>query len=135
MPINSATGWNTNSLNLSLDLYRLEGEGYLLSVHDGDPGTTGANMVAGTSRVACAFNAAAGGESELTADVVFDMSAGDEVHWVGRWLEDPEGSYTFHGYKAAAKDEDGNMVPVTFEVDGTLTVTEHTLGAIDIQPS
>ena len=132
MPINDATGWNTNSLNLSLDLYRQEGEGYLLSVHDGDPGTTGENMVAGTDRVACAFNAANNGESELTDDVVFNMSAGDEVHWVGRWLEDPAGTFTFHGYKAASKDGEGNMVPVTFEVDGTLTVTSHTLGATDV---
>ena len=135
MPINDATGWNTNSLNSSLDLYTNDGEGYLLSVHDGDPDTTGANMVTGVDRVSCSFDAASNGQSELSSSVTFNMSAGDEVHWVGRWLEKPADTFTFHGYKPAATDGDGNMVPVTFEVDGTLTVTEHTLGAIDIQPS
>lgn len=135
MSIENATGWNEKSLNLSLNLYKNKGVGYLLSVHDGDPGTTGENIVSNTKKQSCSFEDAVNGECQLSKNVDFTMKKGDEVHWIGRWLEDPEGSYTFHGYKAAAKDEDGNMVPVTFEGDGTLTVTEHTLGARDIQPS
>jgi len=131
--IDDATGWNTNSLNSSLDLYTNDGEGYLLSVHDGDPGTTGANMVNDVDRVSCSFNGASNGQSELSSSVTFNMSAGDEVHWVGRWLEKPASTFTFHGYKPAATDINGDMVPVTFEVNGTLVIDQHTLVSNDVQ--
>lgn len=133
MPISEATGWNTESLNVTLDLYTQAGEGYYLSVHNGEPSNSGDNMITGTSLQSCSFDTALNGRASLSSNVTFSISKGDEVHWVGRWLENPTDTHTFHGYKPASTDGEGNMVPVTFEVNGTLTITEHTLVSNDVQ--
>jgi hypothetical protein len=56
-----------------------------VSLHSGDPGTTGANLVG--TRTAATFNAASAGERLLNADVAFTgLTALQSVtHW-GAWL-------------------------------------------------
>jgi hypothetical protein len=59
-----------------------------MSLHTGDPSTTGANEVTGGSpayaRKACTFNAASSGSRALNADVTFDVPA-CTVAYVGYW--------------------------------------------------
>lgn len=58
-----------------------------VSLHNGDPGTTGANMIAGGGRQAAVFNAAANGERLLNADVPFTgLGASAPVTHFGVWL-------------------------------------------------
>jgi len=58
-----------------------------VSLHSGDPGTTGANYITAAGRQPATFNAASGGERVLSADVNFSgMTGGQAVtHW-GAWL-------------------------------------------------
>ena len=58
-----------------------------VSLHSGDPSTTGANYITAGGRQAATFNAASSGERLLNADVAFTgMSAAQSVtHW-GAWL-------------------------------------------------
>ena len=61
------------------------------SLHDDDPGITGANELTGGdpayARKPCVFNAANGGARALNADVTFDVPAGATVLYVGYWSE------------------------------------------------
>jgi hypothetical protein len=58
-----------------------------VSLHSGDPSTTGANYITAGGRQAATFNAASSGERLLNADVAFTgMTASQSVtHW-GAWL-------------------------------------------------
>ena len=57
-----------------------------VSLHSGDPGTTGANLIAGGGKQAATFNAAANGERVLNADVAFSsLGAGQAVTHFGVW--------------------------------------------------
>ena len=68
------------------------------SLHDGDPGTNGANEISGGSpayaRKAVTINAASSGSRALNADVTFDVPACTVMH-VGYWTASTGG--TFHG--------------------------------------
>jgi hypothetical protein len=59
------------------------------SLHDGDPGATGANEISGGSpayaRKSVTFNASASGSSALDSDVTFDVPASTTVQYVGYW--------------------------------------------------
>lgn len=58
-----------------------------VSLHSGDPGTTGANIIAGGGKVAATFDAAASGERVLNADVNFTgLGASQAVTHFGVWL-------------------------------------------------
>lgn len=58
-----------------------------VSLHSGDPGATGANLIAGGGKVAATFNAAASGERALNADVAFTgLGASQAVTHFGVWL-------------------------------------------------
>jgi hypothetical protein len=58
-----------------------------VSLHSGDPGTTGANIIAGGGKQAATFNAAASGERVLNADVAFSgLGASQAVTHFGVWL-------------------------------------------------
>lgn len=58
-----------------------------VSLHSGDPGTTGANLIAGGGKLAATFNAAASGERVLNADVAFSgLGANQAVTHFGVWL-------------------------------------------------
>lgn len=57
-----------------------------VSLHSGDPGTTGANLIAGGGKQAATFNAAASGERVLNADVAFSsLGANQAVTHFGVW--------------------------------------------------
>lgn len=57
-----------------------------VSLHSGDPGTTGANIIAGGGKQAATFNAAASGERVLNADVPFTgLGASQAVTHFGVW--------------------------------------------------
>jgi hypothetical protein len=65
----------------------------LASLHDGDPGTTGANELTGGSpayaRKAIAFNNASSGASDdSTNGITFDVPAGSDVSHAGLWASD-----------------------------------------------
>ena len=60
-----------------------------LSLHDGDPGTTGTNELsagtAGYARVAKTYDPASNGSADIASPAVFDVSGGDTAsHW-GAW--------------------------------------------------
>jgi hypothetical protein len=58
-----------------------------VSLHSGDPGTTGANLIVGGGKQAATFNAAANGERVLNADVAFtSLGASQAVTHFGVWL-------------------------------------------------
>lgn len=72
-----------------------------LSLHTGDPGTSGtANEVSGGTpayaRKACVYAAASGGERLLNADVTFDIPGSTSVQYVGKWNYNG-GTMIFHG--------------------------------------
>ena len=75
--------FSTTALNQALDGITID----RVSLHSGDPGTTGANYISAAGRQAATFNAAASGERVLNADVAFSgMTGGQSVtHW-GAWL-------------------------------------------------
>ena len=90
-----------------------------VSLHHGDPGTTGANEIADTTdyeRQTPAWNAAANGERTNDGDIVFNISgdSGDDskVAWVGLWH-----TGTFKA-KAQVTEE-------TFGADGTYTLPDN----------
>ena len=70
-----------------------------MSLHDGDPSTTGTNEISGGSpayaRKAATINAAAAGSRALNADVTFVVPASTTVKYVGYWTALTGG--TFHG--------------------------------------
>lgn len=79
-----------------------------VSLHTGDPGTTGANEVAGGSpayaRKTIAFNAASGGSmDDSSTPLVFDIPAGTTVTHAGYWdgatfmVSDPVTNEAFTG--------------------------------------
>ncbi len=70
-----------------------------LSGHNGDPGTTGANELAGGAyvRVAVAGGAAAASRSvTIAANVTFNIPAGQSITHVGMWSASSAGTYYGH---------------------------------------
>lgn len=67
-----------------------------VSLHTGDPSTTGANEVSGGSpayaRKQATWNAASGGARTLQADLTFDVPA-CTVAWVGLWDSATTGNF------------------------------------------
>ncbi len=92
-----------------------------MSLHSGDPSTTGANEVTGGSyaRQAVSFNAASGGSITTAAATSFaGLAAGTTVAWVGFWSASTAGTFL------ASAD-----IPVddTFGNSGTYTVSSVTI--------
>jgi len=86
-----------------------------VSLHDGDPGTTGANELtegtAGYARVAKTYGASSGGIADIASAAVFDVSGGDTAsHW-GAW----DDTTFLHG-------EALDHAPQEYSVDGTYTL-------------
>lgn len=69
----------------------------LLSLHTGDPGTTGANEVSGGSyaRKTVTWGSASGGTRSNSAAVTFDVPGSTTVFYVGFWNS---GGTTFYGW-------------------------------------
>jgi hypothetical protein len=76
-------GFSVTARNQALDGITVD----RVSLHSGDPGTTGANIIAAGGKVAATFNAAANGERALSADVPFTgLGSGTAVTHFGVWL-------------------------------------------------
>lgn len=88
------------------------------SLHDGDPGDTGANEISGGSpayiRKAIEFGAAAAGAIDSSTQPVFDVPAGASVLHVGFW--DAESAGNFLGSDAVTQED--------FGAQGTYTLTD-----------
>lgn len=68
-----------------------------LSLHDGDPGTTGANEISGGSpayaRESATWDPAASRQVDIATGVSFDVPASTTVLWVGMWSQSSGGTY------------------------------------------
>lgn len=91
-----------------------------ISLHSGDPSTTGANELTGGSpayaRQAIAWGAASGGSKAMTGTETFDVPASTTVYYVGFWSALTSG--TFWGYVPA-----GSTAARAFTVDDTTADT------------
>lgn len=106
-------GLNETAINSALDHV-----GTLIThitLHDADPGTTGLNELAGVTRQAITWDAAAAGNLNSSGTQQFSVGASDTVHSVGFWSASTAG--TFYGSKALAAAE-------TFANAGTFTVND-----------
>lgn len=75
--------FSTTARNQALDGITVD----RVSLHSGDPGTTGANYIAAGGKQAATFNAAASGERLLNSDVAFSgLGAAQAVTHFGVWL-------------------------------------------------
>lgn len=99
-----------------------------LSLHSGDPGTTGANEITGGTpayaRKAATWGTASSGSRSLSAAVQFDVAAGTQVSHFGVWTTATGGA--FQGGDAL-RDASNNAVVETFGGQGTYTLTTATL--------
>lgn len=87
------TGLGTTMANALLDtVFRNQAftpiTGVKASVHNGDPGTTGSNEIAGTTRQDVTFNPASGGNVAVAANVPFTNMPGSDVLYLGYWASD-----------------------------------------------
>jgi len=75
--------FSTTARNQALDGITVD----RVSLHSGDPGTTGANYVSGGGKQAATFGAAASGERVLSGDVAFTgLGAAQAITHFGVWL-------------------------------------------------
>ena len=97
----------------------LTGAGSYISLHTGDPGSTGANEAAYTSggRQSVTWPAASGGAVTWTGSIVFNVPAGTYSYW-GFWSASSGGNWVDGGALA---------VPVTLAAAGTVTLTQLTV--------
>lgn len=76
-----------------------------VSLHDDDPGTTGANEISEGGKLAATFNAASGAARALNADVAFTgLTPGQVVTHFGAW-EHNGGDPIFKGGSAIASGD------------------------------
>lgn len=90
--------YNDAGKNLALDGMRAVID--FVSLHSGNPGTTGANELSGGSpaysREAIAWNAAASGQATNSGAITFDVAAATTAYHVGLW--DAVTGGNFYGY-------------------------------------
>lgn len=81
-------GMSDAAINEALDGVTMD----LVSLHNGDPGTTGENIIAGGGKKAATFGAASNKERVLQSDVTFDgLGAGADVTHFGVWEDNGNG--------------------------------------------
>lgn len=89
-----------------------------VSLHDSDPGDSGAGEISGGTpayvRKAITWNAASGGSLDSSNQPVLDVPAGKTIGWVGFWSAESAG--VFYG-AADVTDE-------VFGAQGTYTLTD-----------
>jgi len=94
--------------------------GAWISLHDGYPGTNGANELATNQgspfygRLQANFGAASDGVRAITAALVFNVYTGKTVRWHGRWTAETSGSL-LEVQPCGAQEK-------TFQVQGTDTI-------------
>ena len=77
-----------------------------ISLHTGDPGTTGADEVTGGSyaRVAVTWGAASSGTKSNSADLTFQVPSGTTITHVGGWTASTSGTFRGGGALAASQE-------------------------------
>lgn len=89
-----------------------------VSLHSGDPGTTGANYISGGGKQAATFDAASNGERLLNSDVAFTgLGASQAVTHYGFWLASGD---VFKGGAALTGDQAANAAG-EYTLKGTTT--------------
>lgn len=76
-----------------------------ISLHTGDPGTTGADEVAGGSyaRAAVTWDAASGGTKSNSGQLVFQVPSGTTITHVGGWDASTSGNFRGGGPLGASQ--------------------------------
>lgn len=109
-----ATVFSNDGKNSLLD--GLAADAAYLSLHTGNPSTTGANEVTGGSpayaRKSVTWSAASGGALTSSNSQVFDVPAGTTIQYVGLWSAVSAG--TFYGHVTITNE--------TFAGQGTYTI-------------
>lgn len=102
------------AINKAIDA--ITGQIGFVSLHNGFPGTTGANEIAGVTRLAVTYNAASNGIANTTAAVSFlNVPGNSNVLYHGLWTAQTGG--TFIGYAPA-----GSNIFGTFTANGTSNI-------------
>lgn len=96
------TTFTTAARNKLVDAHGVNAGADWFSLHQGDPGTTGANEIAGCPRKLDTFPAASGGET-TSAGHTYDVPAGKTARYYGRWSASTAG--TFHSGGQLPADE------------------------------
>jgi hypothetical protein len=101
------------ALNAMLDAFA--GVAGYVSLHTGNPSTTGANEVTGGSyaREVAPWDSASAGTVTTDASIVFDVPADTTIQFIGYWSADTAG--TFYGSRALNENQ-------TFATAGTYTI-------------
>lgn len=88
-----------------------------ISLHDGDPGQTGANEISHTdySRQTPSYNAASSGVASLSSSLSFQGPAGGSVTYIGFWI-----GTDFFGSEAI----DGSTNDTSFNSNGEYIVDQ-----------
>ncbi len=107
--------------NTMLDAWA--GVALFASLHNGYPGTSGANEISGGApayaRVAATWNAAAAGNLNSLATPQFDVPAGEEIRFIGFWTLLTLGAFQgFMVVGGAAKEMVASAVNDTIEATG-----------------
>lgn len=109
-----ATVFSNDGKNSLLD--GLAADAAWMSLHTGNPSTTGANEVTGGSpayaRKSVTWAAASGGALTSTNSQVFDVPSGTTIQYIGLWSAATNG--TFYGHVTITNE--------TFAGQGTYTV-------------
>ncbi len=99
-----------------------------VSLHSGDPGTTGANEISGGSpayaRKTAAWGSSTNGSAALSSAVQFDIPGSVTITHFGTWTSASGG--TFIGGDAL-RDGANNPVSETFTAQGFYTLTTATI--------
>lgn len=108
--------YTNNAKNAMLD--HLASLAVFVSLHSGDPSTTGANEISGGSpayaRKAITWNSASSGNLDSSNAPVFDVPSGTTVAWVGFWSASSGG--TFYG--------SSDVTDEVFGAQGTYTLSD-----------
>jgi hypothetical protein len=90
------TSYTTTARNKVVDSLGINGGHDWYSMHTADPGTTGANELAGSARKSGPFPAASGGEA-TNSGTTHDIPAGSTITHYGRWSASSGGTFLMGG--------------------------------------
>ena len=114
---------NETAKNLMLDA--LAAAATYISLHDGDPSTSGANEISGGTpsyiRKVITWDAAASSEVDASNQPILDIGIGTSIEYGGLWSAESGG--VFYGA--------GSVPTESFGAQGTYTITAITITASD----
>lgn len=113
--------YSVQAKNLMLDA--LTALGLHVSAHSGLPGSTGANEIAGTTRQALGFTAAAAGTTAHGPESIPGIPSGTSVQYLGVWK---------HATSTLVADYIGYQAVTSFTGSGVTWVYDVAAGALDL---